>query len=669
MKVCPTCKNQYPDDANFCPREECAGESGPQKLDVLAEQAPERFVAVSRMGANPSGDVWQANDSQSGQAVAYKIVAAASLPTPILFERAQRELKQIQRTTSVRIPKVIEFGRTADGALFIASEMVPGEPLDGLIASGGALPLDRAKRIVAQIGEALLEGQKVGIVHRDLCPQNVLISSGDEVRVINFSIAAPIVESVLGFPEYMSPEQAEGKLIDQRSNTYSLGAIFYAMLTGEPPVGGATPQAVLAAVAKGEISPPSIRRGGGLAAEVDRVILKALEKNSSRRPLTMRQFLSDVTALIVTDEQSSIAAAASGNKDIGFARTMMFAGGANEVQKLVAQAVAARQAATDEANIDSKAPQALQAPAARPATPSPAAPLAVPDSESSSAPSSTSRSHGAAVSATMIAISSPAAPIPGAARQGSASPSSPTGAPPSTGVSTPGSDDAAAAAAAGNFRETLWFKKGDVDQLVAEARAKMAAAAASAPEPGQAAGPESGPTIPGEAKPLEDRYVDDGTVTVEDKKKFSLRSGGTSVALPARGVAVPGERMSETEVLGEIGGGRRIMIFGIVGAVVLALAAVIWLSVGGGKSKPPAVVVKPPVAEKVASAPAEAPPAEPEPVAPKADEKAPKEAVAATDEGVAEPAPKPPVVRKKVVPAKKRPAAAAKKLAAPARHR
>ena len=145
----------------------------------------------------------------------------------------------------------------------------------------------------------------------------------------------------------MSPEQAEGKLIDQRSNTYSLGALLYLMLTGHAPHSGDTPHAVVEAVRKGDVTPPSIKRGGGLTTEVDRIVLKALERNSSRRPLTMRQFLTDVSGLIVTEQRPAVTSAGGGGsgRDAGFARTMMFAGGASEVQKLVAQAVAAREAA------------------------------------------------------------------------------------------------------------------------------------------------------------------------------------------------------------------------------------------------------------------------------------------------------------------------------------
>src|SRR6266700_2160237 len=337
MKFCPNCQNKYPDDANFCPREACASADGPSRLLPVGEsgEAAARFTLVSQVGGGRTGEVWQARDGQTGEAVAYKLVVPTALPTSAVLERAQRELKQLQRSQSPRIARVIDCGKSADGRLYVASELFQGQSLERVVADGGAMPLERAKKILAQIGEALLEGQKVGVVHHDLAPKNVLIDAQDQVKIINFSVAQPITDRVSGVPEFMSPEQAEGKAADQRSNTYSLGAIALYLFTGTPPFSGPTAEGVLEQVLRGELTPPS-QRGAELTPEIDRILLRALDRNSSRRPLTLRQFLGEVAAMHLGGGPAPAAAKPA------FNRTIAYAGGAPEVRRLVAEATAAR---------------------------------------------------------------------------------------------------------------------------------------------------------------------------------------------------------------------------------------------------------------------------------------------------------------------------------------
>jgi hypothetical protein len=648
MKLCASCQNKYPDDANFCPREECATPDGPHRLTPIEPDAPPagRFVQISRIGGGASGDVWQASDAQTGGAVAYKVVTPESLPTTVATDRALRELRQLQRTSSPRIVKVIDFGKTAEGRVFVASELAQGEPLDQVVGRNGPFTLERAKRIVAQIGEALLDAQKVGVVHRDLSAKNVLVSGDDEVRIINFAIARPFSETVFGIPEFMSPEQAEGKLIDQRSNTYGVGALLYFMLTGEPPHIGATPQATIEAILKGDLTPPSIKRAGaGLTTEVDRVVLKALERSSSRRPLTLRQFLADVASLVVTEQTATNPASGGQNKEPAFARTMMFAGGSQEVQKLVAQAVAAREAAGPVAS--PAAPAAATTVGIGPTRVPTAAPVAS-GRPSGGLPTGTPAPvtrppHGAAVSATMMAMPASGGKTPAPTQTGG-----PT--PPIATVAQGG----AAGAGATNFRETLWFKKGDVDQMVADARAKVAALAeAKEKEKAAADISASNPIVvppTEEAKPLEDRYLDDGTLTAADRKNFSLRRESGPNPTAARNAAVPGERMSENEVLDEIGGGKRLAIIGIVVAVGLALIAVMVTFVRGrGKGEPhkAATMATSPAPQRV-----EPPPPPPVPAAPAPTAGRPE---GRDSDTAAAPAPRPAAPHKKAV-VKKKPA-------------
>src|SRR5215510_12977584 len=98
MKACPICQSKYPDDANFCPQETCATPDGPRRLTIVEDAVPSRFKILSRLGGTRSGDVFRAQDTQTGVEVAYKVVVPAALPSAAAMERAQRELKQLQRS-------------------------------------------------------------------------------------------------------------------------------------------------------------------------------------------------------------------------------------------------------------------------------------------------------------------------------------------------------------------------------------------------------------------------------------------------------------------------------------------------------------------------------------------------------------------------------------------
>src|SRR6185437_8228058 len=328
-------------------------------------------------------------------------------------------------------------------------------------------------------------------------------------------------------------------------------------------------------------------------------------------------------------------------KGVGFAKTMMFAGGSAEAQNLVKQALAARAEANGAAppatgpNVTQPiALVASEQPRDPNATPPPVAPL--PGAE----PPGPRRTHGAAIAATMVAL--PAAgklssSIPGAvgrpADVGDSGSMQVT--PPPVAAAPPPAAGAGPARATGAaaFRETLWFKQGDVDQMVADARAKLETARAKGvPAPG----PE--PEVPpDDAKPLDERYRDDGSLSVDDRKKYSLRSGATSAALPTVGGVVPGDRMSAEEMMGEIGGGKRTAIIVAALAVVVAVVIGLYLTFRGKHVAQSAAALTP-VQVPTAAAPPAPPPPPPAavPAAPAAA--APAKAAAAPAKAAAAPA-------------------------------
>ena len=615
MKICPICKSKYPEDANFCPLETCATADGPQRLESVPELPASRFKPIERIGGGSTGEVWRASDGQTGGEVALKLVNPAVLGSAATQSRAEREFKQLMRVSSPRVATIIDCGRLPDERLFVAMELFPAESMASVLRAG-PVDLDTARTLIGQVGQALLEAQKAGLVHRDVSPGNVLVGPSGDVKVINFPLAVPVTDRVAGDPAYVSPEQAQGKPADQRSNTYSLAAIFYHLLTGEPPFQAATPQAVLDMHVSNPVLPPSQRRpDAGISAEADRLILKAMDKSSSRRHLTLRLFLTELEGVKAATSGSGAAKPAGG--DVGMARTMLFAGNQADVARMVAEAKAKAKAAVSAQPVNVPAAPAPEPAASRPAPKAPSISVE-PTISVMDTMAAEPVPPAAAVRPAPAAPAAPAKPVVVAAPRVATPVSKPVAAAQPTPVarsSTPAvgggvikpaeAGKAPPPKAGAAFRETLWFKKGDVDQMVADAKAKQAATG----KPGAEA------ELPTEdVRPLEDRYVDDGSVTTEDRKKFSLRTGGTATALPAAAAAIPGEKMSERDLVEEIGRGRRTAILLVAAVVIVAAIVVVAMMMKGRASKRTlSTSTFPPAAAAVSSSPPAAVPPAPAP--------------------------------------------------------
>src|SRR3954470_7785316 len=282
MKLCPRCQKQFSDDANFCPVD--AARLVPVETEAAAVDAlAAKFELGERLGGGRTGAVHHATDKATGQPAAVKIIAPAVVALPGLVQRLERELKQLERVASGGVARVLASGKRGDDP-WVALELLDSvQTLGDAVAARGAMPSDKAARLIEIIGEALIEAAQVGVVHRDLAPKNVVFA-GDDVKLLNFSLPVPTSDKVPGVPGFVAPEQHDGKQVDQRSNLYSLGALYYFVLTGQtvqPDPGGV-------------VVPPSALAQAEVPGPVEALILRALDRSPTKRFLTVRQFVDEV---------------------------------------------------------------------------------------------------------------------------------------------------------------------------------------------------------------------------------------------------------------------------------------------------------------------------------------------------------------------------------------
>ncbi len=596
MRVCPSCGNTYPDDANFCPMDATrlppAVAEAPATIPSMPVATPAavtqpdqpapiggRFVLSGFAMQTPTGLASAATDAQTAANVVVKTVAAEVLPTTAMADRALRELKQLGKVTSDRIVRVVDQGRLPDGRVYVATERVDGAAtLEELVAREGPLPLDRAKQIVLQVGEALTEAQKVGVIHRDVAPRNVLVGPGDRVKVGDFGLAEPVSDRVFGAPGFLSPEQAEGKPVDQRSNIYSLGAVYYFALTGKAPFAGDTAslmQQHLSAVPQ----PPSTLRVG-LGADIDRVIGKALEKSGGRRHLTLRQLLTEVGATSTSGVPAQPMRAGAEAKTVMGLEAPQIAAPVAQPKPATVPSRVQPEARTMMGIPQSQGPVASMGPGATapsmPAQPMPQAPPQaatvmaeaprVPVAQPVPRAQPVQPSQPVQVAAPVQAEPPPRpAPIPQAPPQApTMMAEAPRPAAPANGPSATPAHGAKANNQAGQtnqtgkkgaFRETAWFKRGELEEEMAKAQAAVGDNAL-----------KSGVT--GQHLPVDESQVD---LSAQDRQRLSLKTGATQAmpVMKAPVQALPGERMDEEEMLAELSPSRRYFL--IAGALVLAV--------------------------------------------------------------------------------------------------
>jgi Tol biopolymer transport system component/tRNA A-37 threonylcarbamoyl transferase component Bud32 len=260
------------------------------------------YEVVALLGEGGMGAVYRARDSRLERQVAIKVLHQDAIGDAHRRQRFIQEARTVSTLSHPNIVAVYDIGTEGD-VVYLVMELVDGQPLDTLIPSAG-LRLSEVLRIGAHIADACAHAHAAGIVHRDLKPANIMLQRDGRTKVLDFGIAK-LVEPVgvdplrtreqnsqttkgmvLGTAAYMSPEQAEGRTIDGRSDIFSLGAVLYELTTGQRAFRGDSPLSVMAAVLQQEPQPPGDLRKD-LPPELGRIVMRCLRKDPARRVQSM----------------------------------------------------------------------------------------------------------------------------------------------------------------------------------------------------------------------------------------------------------------------------------------------------------------------------------------------------------------------------------------------
>ncbi len=263
-------------------------------------QIVSHYRIIEKLGEGGMGVVYRARDTNLDRDVAIKFLPHALTTDPTEKERFTREAKTAAALTHANIAVVHEIGETSDGQLFLAMECVEGKTLRQVI-SHRTLSMKQALEVAVQIAEGLSAAHRKGIVHRDVKPENIMLTDeGGTVKITDFGLAklagaTSLTQSgsTVGTAAYMSPEQARGEEVDQRSDIFSLGVVLYEMLAGRPPFRGDHVAALVFLIVNEE-PPPLARDNEQVSPELGHIVSKALEKDRGERYQRADDLLADL---------------------------------------------------------------------------------------------------------------------------------------------------------------------------------------------------------------------------------------------------------------------------------------------------------------------------------------------------------------------------------------
>jgi eukaryotic-like serine/threonine-protein kinase len=271
------------------------------RTEIVEAQQLGQYRLIKEIGKGGMGAVYLAEHQMLRRPCAVKVIRPEQATDYQMILRFEREVQNMAKLTHWNSVEIYDYGRTEDGVFYYAMEYLPGWTLHELVDQYGPQPADRAIHILRQTCEALYEAHSIGLLHRDIKPGNILISKRggvyDVAKLLDFGLVKQIGEGdtrltqegiVTGTPQFMSPEQANARHLDVRSDIYSLGTVAYYLLTGRAPFELAEPIQILIAHTKDPVQPPS-QYQPDLPFDLEQIVLRCLAKRPEDRYATARE--------------------------------------------------------------------------------------------------------------------------------------------------------------------------------------------------------------------------------------------------------------------------------------------------------------------------------------------------------------------------------------------
>ena len=347
MKFCDKCHSTYPTEFAVCPKDK-------SKLRVVSElqrgmELRGKYRIEEKIGEGGMATVYRAAHLHFKEDLAIKVVSSALTADQDFLNRFKREAVITRKLWHPNAVRLDDFDFTEDGRPFIAMEYVRGKSLRQVLQENGALPVGRAFSIARQVALALGAAHDLGIVHRDIKPDNIVLvpqADGSEVvKVLDFGIAKVADENldgaagykptstgmVLGTPHYLSPEQAKGKkssMIDGRADLYALGVMLYEMVTGELPFKSDTAiEMLLHHIQSAPVPTHLLKPELNIPETASQLVMKALEKDPGRRFQTGAQMAAALAepANLPPASEESMAGTKTGSKIAAFSTSALAA--------------------------------------------------------------------------------------------------------------------------------------------------------------------------------------------------------------------------------------------------------------------------------------------------------------------------------------------------------